>query len=413
MRLVWGFASAAALAVLLGALRWFASAGYHFFPLQTRGTLVFAAVASILLGSQIVAALVPERHRTTIMLVASVAAYPLVLKAWAFPILLFSLFLCALARARLRLWLKITAALTIWAVPLVARFVMLPMQERSATAMVVIVWAQFAYSTLYLLIERERRKRKPVLVDDFFYLLAVPRLIEPFFQPISPTLVRSRKGPLDGKRIARGLGLGFLGMAWFALLGIWQRNEVPYALRWEAVVFVPYLRLAAQIFISISLFRLLGYDLLSGSRQPFFSRSLSDFYRRSNHYVRDAVVSLFYFPFATWYRKRSRGVALMIVPSFVAVFVGSFLLNHLLIPVVTAPDAVEAFASQVAPLELAVPAILWTGVILSPLLSKRGAFTNSSGARAPGILPVIAFNIFFGMLVLIAWRLRIHARFGR
>src|SRR5262249_39413387 len=120
-RLLSGLASAATLGILLGALGWLSARGYHVLIPLAAGPTVFAIVCALLIGAPIVASLLPEARRTLVMLVASVAIYPLILGGWALPVLLYPLLLCALARRRIRLRFKIATALLLWAAPLVAR----------------------------------------------------------------------------------------------------------------------------------------------------------------------------------------------------------------------------------------------------------------------------------------------------
>jgi hypothetical protein len=158
-----------------------------------------------------------------------------------------------------------------------------------------------------------------------------------------------------------------------------------------------YARVAHQIFLAVAVFRLLGFDLSSGYRRPFLSHSFSELFRRFNHYVRDAVVSLFYFPLIGHLRGRMSARAAAIVASYVAIFVGSFVLNDLLVPVAVSIDPVEAAAYHANLVHVASLLLYWTLIILP----SAGV---APGRRAPPAdrrrrwLQIAAVNVvFFGI----------------
>src|SRR5439155_22653954 len=189
-----------------------------------------------------------------------------------------------------------------WSVVPITRDVWLDGAAQADTIVLAIVWAGQLYSALYLIIERERESPagRPTALADAFYLLALPRLVVPYFQPISPRrLARCERPDLPAVTVWRAAGLagyaaGLAVLAWTLGEVASQVQPRPLALAVQFCRF--YARATYTIFTAVAMYRLLGFDLPSGFRTPFLSRSFAEFFRRFNHYVRDAVVSLFYYP---------------------------------------------------------------------------------------------------------------------
>src|SRR5262249_50025559 len=133
-------------------------------------------------------------------------------------------------------------------------------------------------------------------------------LAVPFFQPISPRqLARGERPDIPARLIWRGAGLaayaaGLAVVAW-RLGGVIRNIEYqPLVLALRFCRF--YAHVTCSIFTAVAVFRMLGFSLPSGFRAPFLSRSFAEFFRRFNYYVRDAVLSIFYFPLLGWLRHR-------------------------------------------------------------------------------------------------------------
>lgn len=372
--------------------------------------LIFIYTASAVAAAG--AAFAGPRARTAVLLTGAALAYGAALEWWAIAPAAFGLLVCGLGRTKLRARNQVGLALAAWSALLVARALSPRSQLFAQTSLLFIIWAGLAYSSVYLLIERARHRDAPSLADELFYLFAPPRLLEPFFQPISPRYLRERRQDAPSAALLlRGLGLGALGLA-LAVLSSWLARHPRLgegALRVAADFAGFYATVTHSIFISMALFRLHGFDLSSGYRAPFLSRSFPEFFRRYNHYVRDAVVSLFYFPFLGWLRSRLPPRAATILASYAAILVGSYALNDFLVPVVTNPDWMQGVRRATAPSHLLVLAFYWTLVALpaSGLLPRP---KRAAGVVRRGV-EIVLFNVaFFALWYFVGWE---HQRNGR
>ena len=273
-------------------------------------------------------AIAPAGCRRTILLVAALVAAPIALGVWSAVWLGYAASVIAIARAPVHVLARVVASLVLWAAVPVARVVWLDGRAQVDTILLSILWAGQLYAALYLVIERERElpELRSTALADAFYLLALPRLVIPFFQPISPRLLASCERPeMPADRIRRAAGLAAYaaGLAVLAVtLGEVARQIacVPLALGVRFCQF--YARVAFTIFTAIAVFRLLGFHLPSGFRTPFLSRSFAEFFRRYNYYVRDAVLSLFYFPLLGRLRHSLPPRAATIASAYVAIVDG-------------------------------------------------------------------------------------------
>jgi len=360
--------------VLVLAREAFAAAGL-------RGTYVltdaFAKGTStaLVLGAVVFGALAPVSLRAIGFSVISACAYPLLLGRWSLAIPLYAVVLCALARARLRLWFQIALALLAWSVLPVCRWV-LPSGSFVPSSWVFPAWAGLAYSSVYLLVERSRIAQKPTLAEELFYLIALPRVLHPFFQPISPAYLRRQERPeLPFRVVLGGVGLGLSAMALRALRA-WLfhlRPGLPAPLAIIAGVASTYCIFAQTIFTSVSLFRLMGFDIASGFRRPFLARSFADFFGRWNGYVREAVMSLFYIPLYMRLRRRLSPKIAAAAAAYVAILLGAFFLNQLLVPVITSSNVFGTLRAETAPLLLLEMVVYWSAIVLpGTLFATRG-----------------------------------------
>ena len=330
-------------------------------------------VSIITIAAALVAAFVSPQHRRAILVVASGVAAWFAFAWWALALAGFVATIAVLGRTRLPIYAKLALAFLAWlAIPL-ARLYWLDVDEQVDTILLSIIWAGQLYSAFYVLVEREREpvETRPSVLADVFYLTAIPRIALPFFQPISPRLIAQReRAPFPRRLIWNGLGLGALGTAFAACAWLFHypiRYLDHHHLHWLAIV-VEYLEFYARvtytIFLAIAAFRLLGFELPSGYRRPFLSRSFAEFFRRFNHYVRDAVLSLFYFPLLGHLRHHARPRIASIASAYLAILVGSFALHDLLIPLSTTIEPLSIVDYFLDPVRVGSMFLLWTLIIL-------------------------------------------------
>lgn len=393
-----GLLSAALLSVFLAVL--------HELDRRGLGTSVLrmAPVAAPLVLGLVAAAafacaLAPAARRRAILLAAAIIVAPLVLGLWALVLFGWAAAVIAVARAPIRIVARLAVVAALWAVVPVARSAWLDVEAQADTMVLAVAWAGQLYSALFLVVEREREE--PVLrstwLGDAFYLLALPRLLAPFFQPISPRqLARAERPGMPRRLIRRGAGLAAYAAASAALA--WTLGDVarqiepaPLAL---AVEFVGlYARATYTIFTAVAMFRLLGFNLGSGFRAPFLSRSFAEFFRRYNYYVRGAVLSLFYFPLLGRLRLHMSQRAASIVSSYVAIAVGSFMLHDLLVPMSIAIEPSSIAGHYFDPVRIAGFVALWTLIIVPTAgIAPRRTPPRS---RTRTVLMIASFNVVY------------------
>jgi hypothetical protein len=347
-------------------------------------------------------ALAPIAARRAILLAAALIAAPVALGAPALALLGYAACVIALARAGIPLLARLAIALLAWLPLPVARTAWLDGDAQADTILLAIVWAGQLYAAFYVIVERERElpAQRTTVVTDAFYLLALPRLVAPFFQPISPRQLAGCERPAPGPRVLRraaGLaGYAAASSVLAVLLGELapQIASRPLALAVQFCAF--YARATCTIFTAIAVFRLLGYDLPSGFRQPFLSRSFAEFFRRYNHYVRDAVVSLFYFPLLGRLRHGLPARAASIASAYIAIAAGSFALHDFLIPMATTVHPQSTAAHFLDPVRVAAFVALWTLIIVptAGLAPRR----EPPRSRARTIAAIAAFNaVYFAL----------------
>lgn len=391
--------SAALLTVFLAAL--YALDRYDVEPSMLRNAgsahvVVYAIAAAAGVGC----AFAPARRRAILLAAAALAA-PIALGAWSAVWLGYAACVIAAARARVPIIARLAACAALWATVPLARWRWLDGEAQADTIILAILWAGQLYSAFYLVVERERElpAQRSTVVGDAFYLLALPRLVTPFFQPISPRrLARSeRAGATPDMIRAAGLAAYAAGLAVIA----WALAEAapriaprPLALAVELCAF--YARATYPIFTAVAMFRLLGFELPSGFRAPFLSRSFAEFFRRYNTYVRDAVLSLFYFPLLGRLRHRLPPRAASVVSAYAAIAVGSFVLHDLLIPMSTTIEPGSTVGTYLDPVRVAGFVTLWTLIIVptAGIAPRR----EPARSRTRTILAIAAFNgVYFAL----------------
>jgi hypothetical protein len=294
---------------------------------------------------------------------------------------------------------RVAAALVIWAAVPVARVAWLDGEAQADTILLSILWTGQLYAAIYLVVERERElpELRSTVVADAFYLLALPRLVTPFFQPISPRqLAHCERPEMPADRIWRAAGLAAYaaGVAVLASTLGEVAGRIEYAPLALAVRFCQlYARVTFTIFTAVAVFRLLGFYLPSGFRTPFLSRSFAEFFRRYNYYVRDAVLSLFYYPLLGRLRHSLSPRAATIVSGYAAIVLGSFLLHDLLIPMATTIDPRSVIGYSVDPVRLIGLLGLWTLTIVP----TAGLTPRRPPQRSPArtVLAIVAFNAVY------------------
>jgi hypothetical protein len=387
--------AAALLAGFLALLYTLDQHGLDPSPLRMAHAPILVIYGVVVIAS-LVCAFAPAHWRRTILLVATGIAAPLALGAWAIAWFAWAAWVIAVVRAPVRLVVRLAAAAAAWVVLPVARDLWLDGAAQADTMMLATVWVGQLYAALYLAIERERERPalRSTIGSDAFYLLAPPRLIAPFFQPISPRLVvRAERRELPVALLWRAAALAACAALAAVLASLLSRvaRQVDYGPLVFAIRFCHfYARITYAIFTAIAIFRLLGFNLPSGFRRPFLSRSFAEFFRRYNHYVRDAVVSLFYFPLLGRLRHALRPRAATIISAYLAIVAGSFLLHDLLVPMSLTIEPRSVIGYYVDPVRLVGLFGYWTLIIIPTAgIAPRPAPPRS---RLRTILDIAAFN---------------------
>lgn len=401
-----GLCAAALLAALLAALA----------ALEERQLIPSAlgaahrAIYAIVVVAAVVAACAPAAWRRPVLIAATAVAAPFALGWWSLGLAAYVAVVIATARAPLRVTIKLALALAVWLIVPVLRLCVLDADAQADTIVLAMVWAGQLYSAFYVIIERERERetpeRRPSVMFDVFYLAALPRIAVPYFQPISPGLIAARERPrMPWRVVARGAGLG----AWGAVSAVaaWRlittvrtihhptvRAVVHQRLVFELLRFIGgYARLTYTIFLAVAVYRLLGFELPSGFRRPFLSRSFGEFFRSFNHYVRDAVLSLFYFPTLGHLRHHAHPRIATIGAAYTSILIGSFLLHDLLVPFAISVDLVGTAAFYLDPVRIGSMLALWTLIIIPTAgIAPRRRLPMS---RIRIVVSVIAFNVLY------------------
>src|SRR5262249_54004432 len=153
----------------------------------------------------------------TFLLVISILAYGWFLRMGALVVITFVLVVCALVRSSLSLRYQIAITLVLWFTVPIFRATPLSRPITDSIFFFGVIWAGLAYSAIYLLVEHRRAGPTPLSwLKEVLYLLALPRIVEPFFQPISPKYLYAREQRTPTPRLifrATGLALWGLGLS--------------------------------------------------------------------------------------------------------------------------------------------------------------------------------------------------------
>jgi hypothetical protein len=365
-------------------------------------------IYAIAVVAAVVAACAPLPWRRWVLIAATAVAAPFALGWWSLALAAYLAAVIAIARAPLSVASKLAVALAAWLTVPLLRMCVLDADAQADTIVLAMVWAGQLYSAFYLIVEREREppERRPSVVLDAFYLAALPRIVVPYFQPISPSLIAARERPrMPWRVVARGAGLGAWGLvsavaAW-RLVGTIRAIDDPTVhaivhqrLVLELLRFIAgYAHLTYTIFLAVAVYRLLGFELPSGFRRPFLSQSFGEFFRSFNHYVRDAVLSLLYFPMLGHLRHHARPRIASIGAAYTSIVIGSFLLHDLLVPLAVSVAPVTTLAFYLDPVRVASLLALWTLIIVpnAGIAARR----RPPRSRSRVVASVIAVNVLY------------------
>ncbi len=368
------------------------------------------AIYAIVVVAAVVAACAPPAWRRPVLIAATAVAAPFALGWWSLALAAYLAAVIAIARAALPVATKLALALAAWLTVPVLRLCVLDADAQADTIVLAMVWAGQLYSAFYVIVERERERetpeRRPGVMSDVFYLAALPRIVVPYFQPISPSLIADRERPrMPWRVVARGAGLGVWGAV--SAVAAWQlvttvrtiQHPTVHAIVHQRLVFelvrfiAGYAHVTYTIFLAVAVYRLLGFELPSGFRRPFLSQSFGEFFRSFNHYVRDAVLSLFYFPMLGHLRHHARPRIATIGAAYTSIVIGAFLLHDLLVPFAISVDPVGTFAFYLDPVRIGSMFALWTLIIVpnAGIAPRR----RPPRSRIRIALSVIAFNVLY------------------
>jgi hypothetical protein len=375
-----------------------------------RPIYAIAAVAAV------VAACAPPAWRRFVLVAATAVAAPFALGWWSLALAAYLAAVIAIARTPLPVASKLALALAAWLTVPVLRMWVLDADAQADTITLAMVWAGQLYSAFYVIVERERAtpERRPSAAFDVFYLAALPRIVVPYFQPISPSLIAAReRARMPWRVVARGAGLGAWGAA--SAVAAWQLvrtvetidHPTVHAIVHQRFVFellrfiAGYAHVTYTIFLAVAVYRLLGFELPSGFRRPFLSQSFGEFFRSFNHYVRDAVLSLFYFPMLGHLRHHARPRIATIGAAYASIVIGSFLLHDLLVPLAISVDPVGTFAFYLDPVRIGSMLALWTLIIIPNAGIAPRRRPPRSLIRV--VVAVIAFNGLYFAIWFAQW----------
>ncbi|HEV7554259.1 MAG TPA: hypothetical protein VGO00_02325, partial [Kofleriaceae bacterium] len=362
-------AATALLAALFGGLH---VLDLHHLAPSVLGDAQLPVYATIVAAS-LVAAFVPGAWRRVVFAIAAVVAGAFACEWWGLALAAYTAAIVGIARAPVPIYIRLALALVTWLVLPVARIEWLGVDAQVDTITLSIIWAGQLYSAFYVIVERERESAstRASWFTDAFYMTAVPRLGVPFFQPISPMLLaRSERPELPARLLWRGAGLAGYGLV--SAAAAWTLGRLAHKIAKHFVIpqlaigveFLEfYARVTYTIFLAVAVFRLLGFNLPSGYRQPFLSRSFAEFFRRFNHYVRDAVLSLFYFPLLGNLRHHARPRVASIASAYIGILIGSFMLHDLLIPMATTIEPLSQVDYFLDPVRVGSMVLLWSLII--------------------------------------------------
>ena len=210
-------------------------------------------------------------------------------------------------------WVKLVVLLGAWLAVPVLMWAAPPVHGLRYSGLM-LCWTCLPAPLICLVVERGRgHLDSATRLDEWLYLLVLPRFFTPFLQPIGAARFI---GSLRTQRTQR-LSMSGLLLGLYCLLWLYAIQATHYAIKNPSDAFpLPqdlwlitqnglriYAFNAAIIFCAIAQLRLLGFDLGSGFRFPLLASSFSDLYRRWNYYFFEYSTSIFYLPISSKLRR--------------------------------------------------------------------------------------------------------------
>jgi len=339
--------------------------------LQALGILACAAVALPWVSAP---------RRVWLSLAASVAMGALV-AGWLIVVpVAFALLAVEVARRAGGVAWKLLVLLGVWLLLIVLRWAA-PAWLRLQFGAWGLYWTCIPPAVIYLVVERSRGQLRDVSrAHEWEYLLALPRFLLPFLQPIGArAFISSRKTSQTPRLALRAFGLSL-----YAAAGLWVLKATHFAVKspsddFSLVLHGPqilancvlvYAVNASYIFCAVAMFRVLGHDLGSGFRFPFLADSVGDFYRRWNYYFYEYVSSIFYVPLVSWLRRRFPLGLAYILAGYPSILLGVWAVDNVTFQLAVSRGPGSAIEQMTNGRELAGYAAIWTLIIVPHLLAS-------------------------------------------
>lgn len=278
------------------------------------------------------------RHRPDVALLGSILTGALVTRWLIVVPLLFAALAVRVSRSPWAPWRKLALLFAVWlAVAVLGWFEPGGAGLRYGT--LAVYWSCLPAAIICLVTERARGQLDGVEVrHEWAYLLAMPRFVAPFVQPIGAgRFVRSWQTGDSGRRALRALALGLYAIGGFLVIkythysvksSIDTLSLSEHGPRIARNGLRIYAYNATAIFFAIPMLRLLGYDLGSGFRFPLLASSFADVYRRWNYYFFEFASSIFYLPLVSRLRRWLPLSLSYAVAGYASFFCGLWLLER-------------------------------------------------------------------------------------
>jgi hypothetical protein len=229
-------------------------------------------------------------------------------------------------------------------------------------------WVSMFYPSLILL----QIKEPLAFTDSLAAQLFIVKWAQPYFQPISPQAILASITPRQSL-------MSFVGALWLFVWGklclsagplVTSSPSTPFALGVVQLIFKTYAFGAGQLFVSIGLARAMGFNLDRGTHFPFLAKSFSDVYRRWNTYVREAVLTLVVRPYYERFGPPKSRIGNMML-RFGAIVLGSYVLNHLLVPQASGQQFSNISFARLYDSYLPLMLIVWFFTAIEPQSSRK------------------------------------------
>lgn len=309
---------------------------------------------------------------------------------------LFAWLVVRVSRSARPTWQKLLLLLGVWTATCIARW-SAPRLVGLPYGTFGMYWSCLPAGVVCLVVERARGRLDGVTrLEEWTYLLALPRFFLPFLQPIgAASFIRSRQKEQTPRALLGALGLGIYGVAcWLSV------RYTHYAIKpaGEALGFVHAPRIllngvriygvnAAPIFCAVALLRLLGYQAGSGFRLPFLASSIADFYRRWNYYFYEYASTVFYLSLVGKFRRWMPLSVAYALSGYASVLLGVWLLDNVTFQLAIGRDAQPLLNEVTDVRQLLSYLAVWSLIIgpqvaLAPLRRLRRNLWWRVGAHA-------------------------------